>query len=140
LATVHGIGQVVGVLTVLPLSDSLGRKKTILISNALIAVAMVALLVVGKQVLLLYFFVGCVGVAYGTTFPIYGLCAGDYFPRGAIATVVGAWTPLYGCGAMLTHWISGILRDSTGVYDHAFIISAAMAFVGLLLMSRVKKI
>jgi sugar phosphate permease len=140
LATVHGIGQVVGVLTVLPLSDSLGRKKTILISNALIAVAMIAILVVGKQVLLLYFFVGCVGVAYGTTFPIYGLCAGDYFPREAIATVMGAWTPFYGSGAILTHWISGTLRDTTGVYDHAFIISAIMAFVGLILMSRVKKI
>ena len=139
LASVHGIGQVIGVLTVLPLSDYLGRKKTILISNALIAVAMIAILAVGKQVLLLYLVVGCVGVAYGTTFPIYGLCAGDYFPRKAIATVVGAWTPLYGCGAISTHWISGILRDTTGVYDHAFIISAIMAFVGLLLMSRVKK-
>ena len=139
LATVHGIGQVIGVLTVLPLSDYLGRKKTILISNAIIAVAMIAILLVGKQVFLLYFFVGCVGVAYGTTFPIYGLCAGDYFPRETIATVVGAWTPLYGIGAMSTHWISGTLRDTTGVYDHAFIISAVMAFVGLLLMSRVKK-
>ena len=140
LASVHGIGQVLGVLTVLPLSDSLGRKKTILISNALIVVAMAAILAVGKQVFLLYFFVGCVGVAYGTTFPIYGLCAGDYFPREAIATVVGAWTPFYGCGAILTHWISGTLRDTTGVYNHAFIISAVMAFVGLLLMSRVRKL
>ena len=140
LASVHGIGQVIGVLTVLPLSDSLGRKKTILISNALIAVAMVALLVVGKQLFLLYFFVGCVGVAYGTTFPIYGLCAGDYFPREAIATVAGAWTPFYGFGAILTHWISGTLRDTTDVYNHAFIISAVMAFMGLLLMSRVRKL
>ena len=139
LASVHGIGQVVGVLTVLPLSDSLGRKKTILISNALIAVAMVGILIVGNQVLLLYFFVGCVGVAYGTTFPIYGLCAGDYFPRETIATVVGAWTPFYGTGAILTHWISGTLRDATGVYDHAFVISAIMAGVALILMSRVKK-
>jgi sugar phosphate permease len=80
-----------------------------------------------------------VGIAYGTTFPIYGLCAGDYFPRRAIATVVGAWTPLYGCGAILTHWISGNLRDSTGVYDHAFVIAAIMACAGLFLMSRVNK-
>ena len=139
LATVHGIGQVVGVLTALPLSDSLGRKKTILISNALIAVALVAILLIGKQLLWLYFFVGCLGVAYGTTFPIYGLCAGDYFPREAIATVVGAWTPFYGCGAILTHWLSGMLRDTTGVYNHAFIISVFMACAALLLMSRVKK-
>ncbi|MGD9228561.1 MAG: MFS transporter [Desulfobacterales bacterium] len=140
LATVHGIGQVIGVLTVLPLSDSLGRKKTILISNSLIAASMIAILLVGKQVFLLYLVVGCVGIAYGTTFPIYGLCAGDYFPRDTIATVVGAWTPFYGCGAILTHWISGILRDTTGLYNQAFIISAIMAFVGLLLISRVRKL
>ena len=139
LASVHGIGQVVGVLTVLPLSDALGRKKTILISNALITVTLVAILFVGKQVFLLYFLIGCLGVAYGTTLPIYGLCSGDYFPREAIATVVGAWTPFYGCGAILTHWISGTLRDSTGVYDHAFVIAVIMAFAGLILMSRVKK-
>ena len=139
LASVHGIGQVVGVLTVLPLSDALGRKKTILISNALITVTLVAILFVGKQLFLLYFLIGCLGVAYGTTFPIYGLCSGDYFPREAIATVVGAWTPFYGCGAILTHWISGALRDSTGVYDHAFAIAVIMALAGLILMSRVKK-
>jgi MFS family permease len=139
VASIHGIGQVIGVLTVLPLSDYLGRKKTILISNGLIACAMLAILLVGKQVWLLYLIVGCVGVSYGTTFPIYGLCAGDYFPREAIGTVVGAWTPFYGSGAILTHWVSGILRDTTGVYNHAFIISAVMAFVGLILMSRVKK-
>lgn len=138
LASIHGIGQVLGVLTVLPLSDYLGRKKTILISNAVIAVALIGILIAGKQWVWLYFFVGCLGVAYGTTFPIYGLCAGDYFPREAIATVVGAWTPFYGCGAVLTHWISGILRDTTGTYDQAFIISAVMAFAGLVLMSRVR--
>jgi MFS family permease len=101
---------------------------------------MIAILLVGKQVFLLYLVVGCVGIAYGTTFPIYGLCAGDYFPRDTIATVVGAWTPFYGCGAILTHWISGILRDTTGLYNQAFIISAIMAFVGLLLISRVRKL
>jgi sugar phosphate permease len=139
LASIHGIGQVLGVLTVLPLSDYLGRKKTILILGAVIAAAMIAILLVGKQWVLLYFFVGCVGVAYGATFPIYGLCAGDYFPREAIATVVGAWTPFYGCGAILTHWISGSLRDSTGVYNQAFIISAIMAVLALFLISRLRK-
>ncbi|HDR13962.1 MAG TPA: MFS transporter, partial [Desulfobacteraceae bacterium] len=33
LATVHGVCQAVGVLTILPLSDRLGRRKTIMISN-----------------------------------------------------------------------------------------------------------
>jgi len=36
LATIHGICQIVGVLTILPLSDYLGRKRTIIISNSFI--------------------------------------------------------------------------------------------------------
>ena len=37
LASVHGIGQVVGVLTIPLLSDYLGRRRTICLSNAAIA-------------------------------------------------------------------------------------------------------
>ncbi|MBW1674510.1 MAG: hypothetical protein JRJ45_12880, partial [Deltaproteobacteria bacterium] len=52
----------------------------------------------------------------------------------------GAWTPMYGLGAILVHWITGILRDTTGVYDYAFIINAGMAVAGLFLICLVKKI
>jgi MFS family permease len=78
-------------------------------------------------------------VFYGVTFPIYGACAGDYFPKESMGTVIGAWTPFYGVGAILTHWITGVLRDSTGIYNYTFIISVLTAFVSILLMSRVKK-
>ena len=39
LATIHGVCQVVGVLTVLPLSDYIGRKRTIIFSNSFITIA-----------------------------------------------------------------------------------------------------
>ena len=55
-----------------------------------------------------------------------------------MGTVAGAWTPFYGAGAILTHWVTGRLRDVTGVYDHAFIICAAMAGVSVVLMGLVK--
>jgi sugar phosphate permease len=139
LATIHGIGQVAGVLTVMPLSDVLGRKKTIMMSNTFIAAALGGILVVGNSWILLCVCVGILAIFYGVTFPIYGACAGDYFPKESMGTVIGAWTPFYGAGAILTHWITGTLRDSTGVYNHSFVISVLMAFVGLFLMSRVKK-
>jgi sugar phosphate permease len=138
LATIHGIGQVVGVLTVMPLSDYLGRKKTILISNTVITAALAGILIVGNSWILLCVCVGVLAIFYGVTFPIYGACAGDYFPKGSMGTVIGAWTPFYGAGAILTHWITGTLRDSTTVYNHAFVISVIMALFGILLMSRVK--
>jgi sugar phosphate permease len=138
LATIHGLCQIVGVLTVLPLSDYLGRKKTIMISNSFITVALAGVLIAGDSWIFLCILVGIVAIFYGVTFPIYGACAGDYFPKEAMGTVIGAWTPFYGFGAILTHWITGALRDSTGSYNHSFVISVAMAALGLFLISRVK--
>jgi len=139
LATVHGMCQVIGVLVILPLSDYLGRKKTIMISNAVIALAVAGIIFSGGSVGMLYGSVGIMAVFYGVTFPIYGACAGDYFPRNVMATVIGAWTPFYGGGAICSHWVSGIIRDSSGVYDKAFIVGVVMALVGLLLIVFVRR-
>jgi len=138
LATIHGVCQVAGVLVVLPLSDYIGRKKTILMSNACITLALIGILLAGSSWRLLYAIVGFMAVFYATTFPIYGACAGDYFPREMMGTVIGAWTPFYGFGAILTHWVTGALRDATGRYDIPFVICAAMAVISLLLIGFVK--
>jgi sugar phosphate permease len=138
LATIHGIGQIVGVLTVLPLSDHLGRKKTIIISNACITVALFGIFIVKDSWLPMCILIWLLAVFYGVTFPIYGACAGDYFPREVMGTVIGAWTPFYGGGAIFANWITGFLRDTTGVYNQSFIIWTIMAALALLLISRVK--
>jgi sugar phosphate permease len=138
LATIHGIGQIIGVLTVLPLSDYLGRKKTVIISNAIISVCLASLLLVGDSWGILALVIGCLAVFYGPTFPIYGACAGDYFPREIMATVIGVWTPFYGLGAIIAHWMTGMLRDATGVYQHAFTINMLMAVVATVLMCFVR--
>ena len=139
LATIHGFGQIAGVLIVMPLSDYLGRKTTIIISNTIIALSLAAILVVGESWVMLYIFIGCLAIFYGPTFPIYGACAGDYFPREAMGTVAGAWTPFYGSGAILTHWVTGMLRDATGVYNHAFLINVLMGFIAIVMMVPVRK-
>lgn len=138
LATIHGACQVVGVLTILPLSDYLGRKKTIIISNAFITACLAGILLSGSSWLMLSVFVGIIAVFYGATWPMYGVCAGDYFPKEVMGTVIGAWTPFYGLGAILVHWVSGILRDSTGSYGHAFIINAVIAALSVFLICNVK--
>ncbi len=139
LATVHGSCQVLGVLTVLPLSDLLGRKRTIIISNAFIAMALTGILLSGNSWTALTISVGLMAMFYGVTFPIYNACAGDFFPKEVMGTVIGAWTPFYGLGAIAVHWVAGILRDTTGRYDLAFMINILMAIVGLVLMSLVKQ-
>jgi len=139
LATVHGVSQVVGVLTILPLSDYVGRKRTIIISNSFITACLIGILFSGNSWVILFILVGFIGLFYGATFPLYGACAGDYFPKGLMGTVIGAWTPMYGFGAILVHWVTGVLRDTTGIYDYAFTINAGMALIGLFLICLVKK-
>jgi OFA family oxalate/formate antiporter-like MFS transporter len=139
LATIHGLLQMAGVLSLLPLSDRFGRRRTILVSNSMIALLLAALLLPTGSWELLCLVTGAMAVFYGATFPIYGACAGDYFPREAIGTVAGSWTPFYGSGAILTHWVTGSLRDATGSYDLAFLICALMAGLSVALMLRVRR-
>jgi sugar phosphate permease len=139
LATIHGIFEVVGVLTILPLSDYIGRKRTIIISNAAVTACSIGIFLIGDSWVMLCALIGVMGVFYGVTFPVYGACAGDYFSEEVMGTVIGAWTPFYGSGAILVHWASGMLRDTTGTYDAAFLINAWMAALAVVLMSTVKK-
>lgn len=139
LATVHGFCQALGVLTILPLSDYLTRRKTIIISNAVIASCLIGILFTSNSRLLIYVLVAVVALFYGATWPMYGACAGDYFPKGVMGTVIGAWTPFYGLGAILVHWVGGGLRDLTGSYTSTFAINVAMAAVSLVFMCLVPK-
>jgi MFS family permease len=129
----------VGVLTILPLSDHLGRKTTLFIGNTFITAALVGIVAVGNSWMALCILIGCMAIFYGAIFPLYGACAGDYFSKDIMGTVIGAWTPLYGCGAILTHWSTGMLRDMTGLYNYAFIVYVAMGVLSIVLIGLVKK-
>ena len=141
LATIHGVAQVAGVLTILPLSDYIGRRKTVLISNCFIALAVIGIMIHGTSWIMLSFFVALLAIFYGVTFPIYGACAGDYFRKEIMGTVIGAWTPFYGFGAILSHWLGGMIRDRTGTYSHAFALDAfaALLAVGFFFFVKPKK-
>jgi hypothetical protein len=56
-----------------------------------------------------------------------------------MGTVIGAWTPFYGVGAVLVHWVTGILRDRTGIYDYPFMICTGTALFATLLIFPLKK-
>ncbi len=139
LATVHGLFQVVGVLGLLPASDRFGRRDTILASNLAVALVLGRLAAGSPSWAELAALTALFAACYGATFPIYGACAGDYFPRGAMGTVAGLWTPFYGAGAILTHWVTGMLRDATGSYGLAFGLGSACAAAAACLMLRVPR-
>ncbi|MBU2550717.1 MAG: MFS transporter [Proteobacteria bacterium] len=138
LATISGFGQVAGVLIILPLSDYLGRKKTILLAHLFMALSLAGLLLAGGDWKLVYPLAGLMAVFGGAIFPLYGACAGDYFPPAIMGTVMGAWTPFYGLGAVVVHWVTGALRDARGDYDLAFTIAVSAAVLAFLFMLPVR--
>jgi MFS family permease len=139
LATIHGLGQIVGVLTVLTISDRIGRRPTIFISNIIISASIAGILLSGTHEFWLFLSVGVFGAFFGVTFPIYGACAGDYFRRDIMGTVIGAWTPLYGLGAISGTRLSGYLRDLTGSFVTPFLIMILTALLAAVFMLFVKK-
>jgi sugar phosphate permease len=127
LALIHGFAQIAGVLSMPILSDYIGRKMTLIISNFIIGVSTLSIVLAGSTELLLFISVGVLGAWYGITWPMYGACAGDYFRKENIGSVIGAWTPFYGIGAVVAHRIAGHIRDITGSFTGPFLIAIVTA-------------
>jgi sugar phosphate permease len=139
LATIHGLSQVVGVLTIPMLSDRIGRRLTLMGSNVLIALAVVGVIASAEGIPILFASIALLGVFYGITWPMYGACGGDYFRKEVMGTVIGAWTPFYGLGAILAHFVTGRIRDVTQSFQVAFYLAVLFALVAAFLMQRVKR-
>jgi sugar phosphate permease len=134
LATLHGLGQIVGVLTISFVSDYIGRKMTILLSNLFIAASIVGVIASGTNVTALFTSVTLVGAFYGATFPMYGAAGGDYFRKEIMGTVIGALTLFYGSGAIIANRVAGHIRDTTGSFVIPFVIAVAASFVAAILL------
>ena len=102
-------------------------------------ITLTGILFISHSWLILYILVGILAIFYGATFPIYGACAGDYFPKELMGTVIGSWAPFYWMGAILVHWFTGMIRDTTGSYHFAFGINAVMAALGFFFFLMLEK-
>jgi len=139
LATIHGIGQIIGVLSIGMISDYIGRRMTILLSNLCIGVSIVCIVASGGNQAWLFTSVGALGAFFGATFPMYGAAGGDYFRKEIIGTVIGALTIFYGTGAILAHRFAGQIRDTTGSFTIPFVIAIVASVVASVLMGFVKR-
>jgi MFS family permease len=138
LATIHGLSQVAGVLTIPMLSDRIGRKLTIIGTNLVVALCIIGVLVSGKYFFGLYVSIAIFGAFFGAIWPLYGACGGDYFRREVMGTVIGAWTPLYGIGAICAHFIGGRVRDVSQSFHPAFALAILFALIAAILMTQVR--
>jgi MFS family permease len=140
LVSIRGLSQVVGVLTIPFVSDRIGRKMAIVGSNLLIVLSTLGLIASGKELPILLTSIVVHGIFSGAIWPMYGACAGDYFRKDIIGTVIGAWTPFYGAGAILAHFIGGRIYDKSDSYQMAFFLAILLGMLAAFLILLVKKV
>jgi MFS family permease len=139
LATIRGLATVAGVLTIPVFSDRVGRKAILLCCNMFVALSVMGIILSGISVPSLFTSIALFGVFSGAIWPLYAACAGDYFRKEVMGTVIGAWAPFYGVGAILAHFIGGRIRDLTQSYQTAFYIAFFFAIIASFFMLMVKR-
>jgi len=138
LVTVSALCGIPGALVLPVLSDRLGRRKTLAVSNLVLAFSLSAFVLVKSDLFLLSLSAIVLGVFSGGIWPIYAACAGDYFSTSVAGTVIGFWTALYGLGSIISPPIAGYLTDLYGTFFWSFIMSSIVAVMATLIILRVK--
>jgi len=129
-ATAYGLMSglnVVGVLAVGALSDSLGRKNPLGLVYALRGCAYVALLLAPGD-WSLWSFVGIMGFSWWATLPLTSALTAEVYGLKHLGMLNGVVFTGHQIGGALGIQLSGVLRDLTGSYDLPFTIAAFLLF------------
>lgn len=138
LITILAVSSLVGKLVLGALSDAIGRIKAILISEILIGIGC-SLLVYLPNVFAIHLSMAIFGLGHGAVWPLYALCAPDYFSKNSAGFIVGFWTLLLGIGFILSPIIAGWIADVTGIFMWSFVLAIATTSLSMFLLLLVGK-
>ncbi len=138
LATVGG-ATVVGLVVMGNIGDRIGNDKTIIIGWVLMSLAMLLLLFI-QEIWLFYLFAVIFGFAFSGISSQRPPIVAIMFGVRSHGLILGAIDNSYMLGAALGPILDGYVFDVTGSYRIAFLISAAIAVMGLVLAIVLKPI
>ena len=139
LASGIAFSGIIGALFIPLLSDSLGRKKCLILIHASLTVSIILIIWAGNHWPALFLAVCLFGVFYAAAWPMYAAAAADFFPREATGTVLGFWTIFYGLALILAPTLGGYIADLTGTFTWSFLMAAATGILGTLFFSRLRR-
>lgn len=124
-------------------SDRLGRKKTILM--ILSGTAVVSLFVNLASGYWIYVLIACIGFFYGGVLGTFPSMTSDLFGSKYVGTNYGIVMIGFGAGGVVSSFVAGHFKNLAETYSDigrmfpAFVIAAAAAAAGILLISLIKK-
>lgn len=139
LITLMAFAGIAGGLILMPLSDFIGRKRSLVAINFMVGLGILFIVLVRENIVLLRVGMGWFGFFYGAIWPMYAVCARDYFPKEISGTIIGLFTLFYGTGAMAGPILGGRMVDLAGTFQYPFFFGAFASFVAALLMGFLKK-
>ena len=131
--TTIALASMVGKLVLGHLSDSMGRIRTIIVCQILIAMGNLGIVYFPK-LLAINLSMAVFGFGHGAVWPLYALCAPDYFSKSQAGLIVGLWTLFLGIGFILSPIISGWIADVTGTFVWSFALAIVTAMISNFLL------
>jgi MFS transporter, OFA family, oxalate/formate antiporter len=125
LAIFNTLGRVVSGF----LSDHIGRTKTMILAFVLQAANMFAFSYYTTPSLLI-FGSAFTGLCYGTIFTLFPAATADFYGVRNLGVNYGLVFTAFGVAGVTGPLLAGKIRDASGNYHNAFIISAVMLLIG----------
>jgi len=139
LASFIAFSGIPGALVIPVLSDSLGRKRCLLVLNLGYSAVILFLAWAGDSWPALVAAVCLYGVIYTSTWPMYAAAGADFFPPGTTGSVLGFWTIFFGIGLILAPLAGGWIADLAGSFVPAFFTAAGTGVVAAFFITRIRK-
>lgn len=123
------------------LSDRWGRRTGYVFGSVLVLFGMVMLYLTksSDHPWMLYVYMVCFGLGYGTLPTLQGSFPADVFPGPFLGRILGLLAFGFGCGGALGPYLAGWLFDRTQSYDLVFLLLMGTTVVGALAAWGIKR-
>lgn len=129
ITTVSLLGRIVlGML-----GDYVDKRYLLFLAYCLISGGIYSLAFADNMVMV-YIFIGCYGIGYGSAIPVMASLRAEYFGRTALGKIQGFMSPVAMLAGAIGPVVTGHLFDKTGSYTYAFSVVGALVFIGAWIM------
>ena len=133
-----GVSNLSGRVVLGKLSDTIGRKSTVIACD-LIQFGALIWLMWARQLWMLYIFAIIFGLTFGGSSAMITVFIGDIFGTRSLGAIMGILTAGFGLGAAIGPAIGGYIFDVSGQYFAAFVTGSAALLVAACLIALVRK-